>query len=228
MTRLAIPSGKHVLAADLIRPSGVGTGAAILFLHGYASDRRSNVARAQAAAEELGTLGLAADLTGHGESPLSLFETGPDDHRRDVLAAYDALAAADGVDPARIGVCGASYGAYLACVLIGQRPVTRLLLRAPALYIDANAHDFDGRREHIASLIDPDLALGNLAEFDGPTLVLESEFDEAVPHESVQAYLDAARDGTYRVIPGATHALTDPAWNEIYRREIADWFGTSS
>lgn len=224
MTRIAIRSGENTLAADLVTPRSGGTGAAILFLHGYASDRRSNVARAQAGADALGTVGLAADITGHGESPIPLLDTRPGDHLRDVLAAFDTLAAADGVDPARIGICGASYGAYLACLLIGHRPVSRLLLRAPALHVDATAPDPDGTRRHIHGLIEPECVLANLAAFDGPVLVLESERDEVVPRKSVEAYLAAARHGTHHVIPDALHALTDPVWNEAYRREVLAWF----
>lgn len=50
--------------------------------------------------------------------------------------AYDALRGAEGVDPARIGVCGASYGGFLAALLSGLRDPKRLLIRAPALYPD--------------------------------------------------------------------------------------------
>lgn len=205
----SIRSGGRELAADLYvppAPSAVG----VLFLHGYESDRRGYASRARAVVERLGMTCLAFDLTGHGESPGSVDTATAEEHRQDILAAYDELAGH--VD--RIGVCGASYGGYLSCVLLGERPVERLMLRAPALHVG----------EHLRRLVDEDLVLGNLAGYDGPVLVLESEHDELIPADSIEAYLRAARHGTHRVLAGATHALSDPAWNAAFIDEIVDWF----
>jgi dienelactone hydrolase len=66
----------------------------------------------------------------------------------------------EGVDRDRIGVCGASYGGHLACLLLGSRQVKRLLLRAPA----QPSED----------------ALRNLRAFERSTLILESGADEVV------------------------------------------------
>lgn len=211
---MRIRSGERTLAADLYPAPRPDARAGLLFVHGYASDRRGYVTRATAVRERLGITCLAFDLGGHGESPGELRELTREDHAADVVAAYDALAATEGVE--RIGVCGASYGAYLACVLLGERPVRRLMLRAPALYVD-------GER-HLRELIDVDRALANLRDFDGPTLVLESERDEVIARASVEAYLAAARHGTHHVIPGATHALTEPSWNAAFIDEIVAWF----
>lgn len=193
------------LAADLYEADGASTG--VLFIHGYESDRRGYAPRARAVVERLGLTCLTFDLSGHGESP------GPasrERHRQDVVAAYDALA----TRVERIGVCGASYGGYLACVLLGERPAERVLLRAPALYVG----------EFLRDLVDPDVALGNLAAFDGPTLVLESARDELIPRESIDAYLRAARHGTHHVLD-AGHGLTDPASKAAFIEEIVGWFG---
>lgn len=205
---MRISSGGRELAADLYEAPGATAG--LLFIHGYESDRRGYVARATAVRERLGITCLAFDLSGHGESPGEVDTVTREDHRQDVVAAYDALA--ERVD--RIGVCGASYGGYLSCVLLGERPVERVLLRAPALHVG----------EHLRRLVDADLALGNLAEFDGETLVLESERDELIPHASIEAYLRAARHDTHHVLPNATHALTDETSKAAFVDEIIAWF----
>src|SRR5262252_1043341 len=57
---------------------------------------------------------------------------------RDVLAAYDFLAAQHNVDADSIAVVGSSYGGYLAALLTALRPVKWLALRAPALYKDSD------------------------------------------------------------------------------------------
>jgi dienelactone hydrolase len=56
---------------------------------------------------------------------------------RDILAAYDFLAAQPNVDSDSIAVVGSSYGGYLAALLTALRPVKWLALRVPALYKDS-------------------------------------------------------------------------------------------
>lgn len=231
MTRISLLSGERTIVGDLLEPppatsggSGGGMRAGLLFVHGYASDRRGYVQRAGVVCDRLGSTCLAFDLGGHGESPGELLEFTRADHLQDVVVAYDRLASTRGVDPGRIGVCGASYGAYLSCLLLGQRAVRRLLLRAPALYIDRDAPDPTGERRHLGKVIDPGAALSNLERFDGPTLVLESERDEVVPRRSIDAYLAAARHGTHHVLADATHALVQRRWNAAFLDEILTWF----
>lgn len=217
---MRIHSGNTTLAADLVTPAEP-SGAGLLFVHGYGSNRRRQTLRATEVSQRLGHTGLAVDLSGHGDSPGDLRQCTRQDHLRDVVAGYDALAAAEDVE--RIGVCAASYGAYLSCLLLGERRIERLLLRAPALYIDAEGPDPESR-QHLRALIDTNAALANLAAFDGDTLVLESEHDEVISRRSIEAYRHAARHGTHRVLAGARHALTDDASNAAFLAEIIDWF----
>jgi acetyl esterase/lipase len=95
---------------------------------------------------------------------------------RDLLAAFDCLAAQDGIDPDRLGVVGSSYGGYLGALLVAERQPRWLALQAPALYKDA---DFDRpkhqlnrdddlpayRRRRLARAAN--LALRSAATFDG-------------------------------------------------------------
>jgi len=205
VTGVTIRSGERKLAGDLYEADGASAG--VLFIHGYESARRSYRPRAEAVRELLGLTCLTFDLSGHGDSP---GQTSRQVHRQDVLAAYDVLA--ERVD--RVGVCGASYGAYLGCVLLGERPVQRLLLRAPAVHVG----------EHLRHLVDTDLALSNLTKFGGPTLVLESEHDEVIPRSAITACLAAAQRGTHHVLTGARHAMTNPAWDAAFVAEIVAWF----
>ncbi|WP_228818687.1 alpha/beta hydrolase [Nocardia transvalensis] len=205
---MTIRSGERELAGDLYEADGASAG--VLFIHGYESARRSYGPRAEAVRERLGLTCLTFDLSGHGDSPGDREAMSREVHRQDVLAAYDALA--ERVD--RVGVCGASYGAYLACVLLGERPVQRLLLRAPAVHVG----------EPLRHLVDTDLALHNLAEFSGRTLVLESEHDELIPHSAITACLAAARHGTHHILSGARHAMSEPAWKAAFVAEIVAWF----
>lgn len=200
------------------------TTAGALFLHGWESSQRGYLPRAEAVSEDCGAVCLAFDLSGHGENADAPADTfSPSQHLEEATAAYDALAARTGVDPERIGVCGSSYGGYLAALLVGQRPVASLLLRAPALYPDA-AFEFPPvqRRTELVATADA-LPLRNLARFGGPVLVVESERDELIPHEVVEAYVRSRAGIGHEVIAGAAHAMSEPAWNREYLALILEW-----
>jgi hypothetical protein len=195
----------------------------VLFVHGLGSSRGTNVDRADAVARSHAATCLAIDLGGHGDSTGRLTQMTPRQNLADVVAAYDRLRSIPGVDPARIGVCAASYGAYLAVLLTAFRPVNRMLLRAPALYAD---DCFDqGLSQRRAG--DPTTAptpLAHLALFPGPVTIVESEHDEIISPDTIAAYLAALPRAGHVVQPGARHALTDPAWREAYQRIIVDFF----
>jgi pimeloyl-ACP methyl ester carboxylesterase len=222
MIELTLAAGSRSLSAHMAT-SEVTSGAGLLFVHGLGSDQQGYLERAQAVAEELNCTSLTFDLSGHGASDGDPESLSISDHLDDVIAAYDALSNRAEVDPQRIGVCGASYGAYLTCRLIALRSVARVLLRAPALYDDGR---FDTHLDRLAS--DPaaraDQFFGVLASFDNDVLIVESERDETIPHRIVERYLQALRRGQHRVIAGATHQLTEQSWRENFRALILDWF----
>lgn len=200
------------------------TTAGVLFLHGWESSQRGYLPRAEAVSEDCGAVCLAFDLSGHGENAAAPADSfSPSQHLEEAIVAYDALAAHDGVDPSRIGVCGASYGGYLAALLTGQRPVASLLVRAPALYPDA-AFDVPPVQRKTELVANADaLPLRNLAEFSGPVLVVESEHDEVIPHEVVEAYVRSRAGIRHETIPGAAHAMSEPSWNREYLALILEW-----
>jgi pimeloyl-ACP methyl ester carboxylesterase len=195
----------------------------LLFVHGLNSDQDSYAKRAEIASVALESTCLTFDLSGHGMSEGNRSNFSSRDHRQDLVAAYDRLRAETTVDPSRIGVCASSYGAYLTCFLIADRPVWRLLLRAPALYSD---HDAGNPRAKLDKnpIGHSHSALRNLQNFDGPTLVLESGADEIVPHSTIDQYMEAASNPTYHVIPEAKHALVHEKWNLAFIHEIIAWF----
>lgn len=230
MVEIRIPVDDRWLAARLFQPlltrnaeTRIREHAGLLFVHGLDSSQRAYAQRAEMASLELGLTCLTFDLGGHGSSMGNRLELSRSDHLQDLIAAYDWLQAASDVDAARIGVCGASYGAYLSCLLIGERPVKRLLLRAPALYDDEGAKDSFGERQEGQDK-PANTALRNLRNFNGATLVLESGADEVIPHAVVDKYLAAAMHRAHHVIAGAAHALIRDEWNAAFIREILDWF----
>jgi dipeptidyl aminopeptidase/acylaminoacyl peptidase len=193
--------GAHDGVANAPRPG-------VLFIHGYGSSQRGYWPRAGAVVAATGATCLTFDLSGHGESAGSLHTLSEVDHERDALAAYDYLVGVGGIDRDRIGVCGASYGGYLAAVLVSQRRVSRLLLRAPAL----------GRS-------DPGRAPAILTRYSGEVFVVESELDEVVSKSTIATYLGACEGrARHHIIRGATHELKDLGWRQEFLDLVVDWF----
>jgi pimeloyl-ACP methyl ester carboxylesterase len=216
-------AGRRLDARTFPPPVQGPRGAAVLFIHGWESSQDSYRARAERVSGERGATSLAFDLSGHGESGNQPDSFTLRDHLADSIAAFDYLAASSSVDDRRIGVCGASYGGYLAASLIEHRPVKGLLLRAPALYADS-ALDLaaEARRP------EPDaphgaIPLRNLSDFDRPTLIVESEKDEVIPRSVIDSYLDASPSPSHAVLKHARHALTDPRWDEAFIQLLVEW-----
>jgi pimeloyl-ACP methyl ester carboxylesterase len=153
---------------------------------------------------------LTFDLSGHGRDAANFDRYSAQDHLEDVVVAYDHLASQRSVDRTRLGVCGASYGGYLAALLTAHREVRRLILRAPSLAEK-------GAPEELNSL-------AILGRYGGQTLIVESENDEVVPASHIAAYLRSCPHAQRQVIPGAAHALTNPQWDEVFVTAIVSWF----
>jgi uncharacterized protein len=215
-------SEKLELAGTLFEPAGAAAAPGVLFVHRLRSDQGGYRERAEAASERLGAVCLTFDLGGHGGSTGNLRELTARSHLGDVLAAFDVLASQPGVVPRRIGVCGASYGAYLTALLTAERPTRGLLLRAPALYAD---DDLDTPIERRSAGLDdgPSLALERLGRYDGEVTIVESALDEVISRATIDAYLAACRRASHHVIPDTGHVLKDPAARSAFLELVVSW-----
>ena len=230
---------EHILGT-LIMPGSLIPG--VLFVHGWGGDQRQYLDRAR----ELSALGcvcLTFDLRGHAQTRARYETVTREEGLRDILAAYDFLAAQHNVDADSIAVVGSSYGGYLAALLTALRPVKWLALRAPALYKDSDwklpKHRLHGEQQLALYRRQPvrpeeSRALRASAAYSGDVLVVESEQDTVVPHQVIVNYREAfitARSLTYRVIPGADHALSGESCQRAYTALLVTWltemvFGT--
>lgn len=196
----------------------------MLFVHGQGSSQRGYMDRAAAVTERLGATCLTFDLSGHGESDGDRTTLTPRDHMEDALRAFDALVRSPGVEPDRVGVCAASYGAYIAALLLGERDVRSALVRAPALYSDADLDRPDPNRLSTEETVESAAALRAVAAYDGPLLIVESEHDEAIPHAIVESYSRANRDARHELMIGAAHRLSDERVRGRFVEIVVAWF----
>lgn len=205
----------------------------VLFVQGWGSGQEQYLSRAREIAA-LGCICLTFEPRGIVRDDPEHETVTREENLRDVLAAYDTLAAQSAVDATAIGVVGGSYGGYFAAVLTSLRPVRWLGLRVPALYkdedwglpkraLDRRALAAYRRRPVDAS---ENRALKACAAFRGDVLIVESEHDDVVPHPVIANYMAAferAHSLTYRVIAGADHALSDRSWQQAYTSLLVNW-----
>jgi dipeptidyl aminopeptidase/acylaminoacyl peptidase len=224
--------GEHILGT-LISPGALVPG--VLFVHGWGGDQRQYLARARSIAA-LGCVCLTFDLRGHAQTQTQQETISREDSLRDILAAFDFLAAQHNVDSDAIAVVGSSYGGYLSALLTALRPVRWLALRVPALYKDSEwslpklklrtEQDLEKYRLQPVGPEDSK-ALRACHAFTGDVLLVESEHDTVIPHQVVVNYREAcksARSLTYRLLTGADHGLSDEAMQVAYRDLLVKWF----
>ena len=224
--------GEHILGT-LISPGALVPG--VLFVHGWGGDQRQYLARARAIAA-LGCVCLTFDLRGHAQTLTQHETVSREESLRDILAAYDFLAAQHNVDSDSIAVVGSSYGGYLAALVTALRPIKWLALRVPALYKDSEwslpklkLRTEQDLAKYRLQPVGPEesKALRACHAFTGDVLLVESEHDAVIPHQVIVNYREAcksARSLTYRLLEGSDHGLSDEAMQVAYRDLLVKWF----
>jgi uncharacterized protein len=167
-----------------------------------------------------GTAVLVVDYPGYGESDGRATEAGL---YAAADAAYAALVARPGVDPARIFVYGRSLGSAVATYTAAHQPVAGLILESPFTNAAAMAR-------HLYKLLPRfgvALRLDNLASvrrIHCPTLVFHGDADRLVPTAMGLAVAQAAAGGAEVVlIHGAGHNETYALGGRDYRDKLWDF-----
>ncbi|MBB4862174.1 pimeloyl-ACP methyl ester carboxylesterase [Pseudomonas nitritireducens] len=205
----------------------------VLFVHGWGGSQQRDLRRARGIAG-LGCVCLTFDLAGHGAGEAQQASVTREDNLRDLLAAYDRLAAHPRIDSGAIAVVGTSYGGYLAAILTELRAVRWLALRVPAMYRDEDWHvpKRELPREDLmayrSSLIPAasNRALKACSGFRGDVLLVESEHDDYVPHSTIMSYRAAfqrTHSLTHRIIDQADHALSSETSQAAYTDILVRW-----
>lgn len=205
----------------------------VLFVHGWGGSQKSDLDRAKGIAG-LGCVCLTFDLRGHGETQAQQQRVSREHSLRDIVSAYDRLAAHPEIHNSAIAVVGSSYGGYLSAILSSIRPVKWLALHVPALYRDedwtkpkralSRADLTAYRSQPIA--YHTNRALRACQAFHGDVLLVESEHDDYVPHSTVMSYRAAFQNShslTHRIVDGADHAFTSDVSQQAYTSILVSW-----
>lgn len=233
VTDVKIPGKGYELSATIFYPSNIKQNVpAVLFFHGMISQRKP---RTNGRAEALIKKGIAAltfDFRGCGETPGDVRKTTFRQWFEDALLAYDFLISQAHIDQDRIGICGKSFGGYMAALTCERRMVKSMVLHAPATYEDSgfdHPYNFDTkaryefRTSRKAMYTMPIRAIQN---YSNPLLVVGSQFDNLCPSTLVEGYYNHAGSKHKKLtwIKGADHPLSRVEWNQEYINLLTDWF----
>jgi pimeloyl-ACP methyl ester carboxylesterase len=205
----------------------------VLFVHGWGGSQQRDLERARGIAG-LGCVCLTFDMRGHEKTLDDQQWVSREDNLRDVLAAYDMLVNHPAIDSSAVAVVGSSYGGYLSAVLTSLRPVKWLALRVPALYRDEDWNvpkrllDKQDlalyRSQRLRS--EDNRALAACTAFHGDALIVESEYDSLIPHQTIMNYRAALQNVhslTHRIVDGADHALSGESCQRAYTEILVNW-----
>jgi len=226
-----IPVEGQEIAGTFLEPSNKVPG--VLFVHGWGGSQDFDLRRARGLAG-LGCVCLTFDLRGHAATLEQQRKVSREDNLRDVIAAYDLLAAHPAIDTSAIAVVGSSYGGYLAAILTSVRSVRWLALHVPALYQDdqwtlpKRQLNRESLAEYRLTTVGPteNRALAACRRFKGDVLIVEAEHDDFVPHSTIMNYRAAFREAhslTHRMLDDADHGLTRKEAQRSYTSILLNW-----
>lgn len=226
-TVVDLPSG---VKGTLSTPDSGATGAAVVMLHGFGSSRDEVgglFAQQAAALAAEGIASLRIDFRGYGESTGEMADTTLEGLVADAAEARTYLAGVEGLDAARIGVIGYSFGAAVA--MLEPDDFKSVVVWGQMGDLQQEFHEFLGqdfydkaKAEGVASvdlgwrvvtlkqgffdsLAQHDLA-ARFSGYAGPFLTIAGEADPATGY--FDQYLALAKGKTSSLtIPGADHML---------------------
>lgn len=187
----------------------------VLWIQGWSSSMESHSEGVKRMAHKSGVTFATLDYAGHGLSNCDIEESTREQQLNEVIALFDELKS---MGFQNITVVGGSFGGYMAALLVGKRPVSAVVLRAPAAYTDLEFDiphkdtrkwhevDVNTRANEAEQFIADNMGIKSLKTFDGFTYVLEHELDEQVPQIMPRAYYECARHGNYLIIPRTEHS----------------------
>lgn len=210
---------------------------AVLFIQGWTGEKERSYQYASGLAE-LGFISFLFDARGHGKSEGDINKATTKEFLDDCIVAYDYLSKIGGVDSKNISAVGSSFGGYLAPLLSTKRKVKRIALRVPADYPN---DAFDKSKMQTSGTDNPDVftwrsqprkpgetfALDAISKLAGDMLIIESEKDDTIPHQTIQNYINAVKDKnklTHVVMKDAPHSIKEGKFRDEVEKILVEWF----
>lgn len=206
---------------------------AILFINGGGNKKKTNYSYAKALSR-YGFLCFLFDMRSYDENRNVLRNK---DFLDDALKAYDVLYSADKVDIDNMSIFGTSFGGYLAALLSSKRKIKQMVLRVPAdypdMFFEKSIALSSGRnpivkqwRKKVKKYTESK-ALEAVHNFNRDILIIESELDEKIPHQTIENYINSIDDKkklTYFLMKGALHNSKENTFKKEVEKILGEWF----
>jgi dienelactone hydrolase len=229
-----VRSGRAYLGCTLTIPPGSGRRPALAFAHGAGQAPRSFNSNLAIYANHLGLITLSCDKRGVGQSGGDFpgeFPSEPvvDQYARDVEAQARFLTAQPEVDPAKVGIAGASQAGWIMPLAASREPAIRFMLGLVAPTLTQGETDLwanlNGQGQSLPTRTDEDMeaevrasgpsGVDPMPAIRGmriPAFWLLGGKDRTVPSRLCVERLapvagEPGRDFTYRIFPGGSHGL---------------------
>ncbi|MBI2025914.1 MAG: alpha/beta fold hydrolase [Candidatus Levybacteria bacterium] len=215
------------LRGSLFIPSGNGPFPAVIFFHGSGGIGETYFKAAKTLSRN-GILGFAFNYRGAGVSDGEFSKQTLKMGIEDAKAALNFLMSQDKIDKQRLGLCGASFGGFIAALLCTNSNAKSLILIGPVAYSPSDL----GKQRDKAGDLNIDFresdSYKEIAKFKGKFLMVTSEFDEVIPPEMISQYLKSAKLAfkiEEHVLKGAKHRISiNPKATKALIEKTSDWF----
>lgn len=226
-------------------PEGQHNVPAVALFHGFTGTKvephRIFVKMARALNRE-GIGAVRFDFRGSGDSEGDFAEMTMSGEISDAFRILDFLAAADEVDPARIGILGLSMGGAVAASVAGQDSRVKALTLWAAVakfdlftsdpekvefarsqgYIDVGGNVLNYTFWEDIQRQDP---LAWASKYQGPALIVHGDADPTVPVSHADLYEKALPGAKEKfIVNGADHTFNCKDWEEAVITRTAAWF----
>lgn len=219
--------GKNTLRGKLFVPEGKGPFPSVIFFHGSGSQGETFFKAGPQLAQH-GIVSFVFNFSGCGVSDGDFSEQKVEDGITDAQAGIEIFLAQKEVDKNRIGICGSSYGGFLAALFSSQYEFKSLMLIAPAAYskngLKMTHEEADKERGNFYES-DSYKAVG---KFTGAFFLIRCELDSVIPPLMPEEYSKSAKNANMKeevVLRGAQHSLkTNPHVQQIGIDKMVEWF----
>ncbi|MDY6770476.1 MAG: alpha/beta fold hydrolase [Candidatus Nanohaloarchaea archaeon] len=206
---------------------------AVVFAHGFGSDKAGSYERRATMAAEEGFLAIRFDFRGNNESSREFHEATLSTRIADLRRVVDE------VEDLAVGVYGSSFGGLVALHAAARdERIDALALRAPVTFLSVlddirSTIEEDGRYEQLPGKWVDDRFLDDLDGYSTeaivediavPTLIMHGGEDDVVDPGSSRRFFDALScEKEYVMFDGEGHRFGDAADDEAVRRALS-WF----
>ncbi len=222
--------GEDVLRGSLFTPEGDGPFPSVIFFHGSGSKGETYFELAKLLSEN-GILAFAFNFRGCGISDGKFGELTIGEGEDDARESLKLFLSQNNIDRNRLGICGSSYGGFLAALISLDYNFKSMILSVPASFPPSSMSLKQGT--FISEILKTEGFEGSLSyerikEFKGKLLMIKAENDEVIVPGMAEKYLEVANSASLKeefILKDSSHHISgNPVVKKQLQDKIIEWF----